>query len=343
MPRGPRLDTPGAVHHVMVRGIEGRSVFSDDRDRQDWVDRLAIIGPETGLSVFAWALLPNHVHLLVRTGKRPLATTMRRLLTGYAGTFNRRHKRTGHLFQNRYKSILVEEEPYLLELVRYIHANPLRAKTVVDLNALDGYAWTGHSTLMGHVPRPWQAVDEVLGRFDERTRVARRRYREYVAEGIVRGRRPELQGGGLLRSVGGWEKVHELRRSREHGMADERVLGSGAFVEEVFRAVAAQSEPAPRAVALAQLPKLLQRCAAVWGISVEELCTGSRRRVVSQVRTVAGSVAVQRLGLPMVDAARALGVSSAAIYRTLPHCNTILNRRGLTLEDLMVDKKTKVK
>ncbi len=339
MPRGPRLDTSGAIHHVMARGIEGRSIFSDDRDRQDWVDRLAVVGPETGLAVFAWALLPNHVHLLVRTGKRPLATTMRRLLTGYAGTFNRRHKRSGHLFQNRYKSILVEEEPYLLELVRYIHANPLRVKTVVDLDALDGYAWTGHSALMGRVPRPWQAVGEILGRFDEHTRVARRRYREYVAEGIVRGRRPELQGGGLRRSVGGWEKVHDLRRAREHGMADERVLGSGTFVEEVFRAVGAQSKPMPRAVALVQLPKLLQRCAAVWGISVEELCTGSRRRVVSEARTVAATIAVQRLGLPMVDAARTLGVSSAAIHRTLPHCNAILNRRGLSLEDLLVAKR----
>jgi hypothetical protein len=126
-------------------------------------------------------------------------------------------------------------------------------------------------------------------------------------------------------------------------MADERVLGSGTFVEEVFRTVGAQNTPVPRAVALAQLPKLLQRCAAVWGISVEELCTGSRRRVVSEARTVAGSIAVQRLGLPMVDAARTLGVSSAAIYRSLPHCKVILGRRGLNPEDLVVDRREKVK
>lgn len=338
MPRGPRLDTPGVIHHVMVRGIEGRSIFSDDRDRQDWVDRLAAVAPETGLSVIAWALLPNHIHLLVRTGERPLATAMRRLLTGYAGAFNRRHKRAGHLFQNRYKSILVEEEPYLLELVRYIHSNPLRAKTVVNLNALDGYPWTGHSALMGCTPRPWQAVGDVLGRFGQRSRVARRRYREYVAEGIARGRRPELQGGGLRRSTGGWEIVHDLRRGREHGMADERILGSGTFVEEVYRTVGAQIKPMPRAVALAQLPTLLKRCAGLWGISIEELCTGSRRRVVSQARVVAASLAVQRLGLPMVHAARTLGVSSVAIHRSLPRCNAILSRRGLSVEDLMGDE-----
>ncbi len=118
MPRGPRLDAPGTLHHIMVRGIERRPLFRDDRDRRDLLDRLATVGQVTGLQILAWALLPNHVHLLGRTGARPLATAMRRLLTGYAGAFNRRHRRHGHLFQNRYKSILVEEEPYLLELQR---------------------------------------------------------------------------------------------------------------------------------------------------------------------------------------------------------------------------------
>lgn len=327
----------------MVRGIEGRSIFSDDTDRQDWVDRLATVGPETGLSVVAWALLPNHIHLLVRTGERPLATAMRRLLTGYAGAFNRRHKRAGHLFQNRYKSILVEEEPYLLELVRYVHLNPLRAKTVSNLSMLNGYPWTGHSALMGRMPRPWQAVGEVLGRFDQRSRLARPRYREYVAEGIARGRRPDLQGGGLRRSVGGWEVVRDLRRGREHGMTDERVLGSANFVEEVHRTIAAQAKPVPRAVAWARLPTLLGRCAGLWGITVEELCTGSRRRVVSQARAVAASLAIQRLGLPMADVAHTLGVSSVAIHRSLPHCDAILSRRRLSLEDLMLDERAKVK
>jgi len=319
----------------MVRGIEGRSIFADDVDRRDWVDRLATIVPETGLSVLAWALLHNHFHLLVRTGERPLATTMRRLLTGYAGGFNRRHKRAGHLFQNRYKSIVVEEEPYLLELVRYVHLNPLRARIVSNLDMLDRYPWTGHSALLGRAPRPWQAVDEVLGNFGPPSRHARRRYREYVAEGVGQRRRVDLQGGGLRRSAGGWEIVGDLHRGREHGMADERVLGSGDFVEEVHRTVAAQSKSVPRAVALARLPSLLQRCAGLWGVTVEELCAGSRRRVVSQARAVAAGLAIRKLGLPMTEMARTLGVSSVAIYNALLHCDAILGRRGLSFEDLM--------
>ena len=118
MPRGPRLDAPGALHPVMVRGVERRVIFRDGRDRADCVQRVAALSAGGGWRVLAWALLPNHAHLLVRTGRRPLAAGTRALLTGYAGAFNRRNKRRGHLFQNRYKSIVVEQNPYLLELQR---------------------------------------------------------------------------------------------------------------------------------------------------------------------------------------------------------------------------------
>ena len=118
MPRQPRLDAPDTLHHVMVRGLKRRAIFRDDTDRNAFVARLTALADAGALTVYAWALLPNHAHLLVRTGTRPRARSMRSLLTGYAGAFNRRHHRVGHLFQNRYKSIVVEEEPYLLELQR---------------------------------------------------------------------------------------------------------------------------------------------------------------------------------------------------------------------------------
>jgi len=127
MPHQPRLDAPGVLHHVMVRGIERTPIFRADADRADLVARLADLAEQGALTVHAWALLPNHAHVLVRTGTRPLARTMRSLLTGYARAFNRRHRRGGHLFQNRYTSILVEEEPSLLELVRSLPLNPVRA------------------------------------------------------------------------------------------------------------------------------------------------------------------------------------------------------------------------
>ena len=203
MLRGPRLDAPGVLHHGMVRGTERRAIFRDPRDRDDLVARAAARAEANAWGVVGWARLPNHAHLLVRTGRQPLAAAMRSLLTGYAGAFNRRHKRHGHLFQNRYKSIVVEADPYLQELARYIHLNPLRAGLVRDLTALDRYRWTGHSAVLGRVKRPWQAGDEILGPFGTKAGPARRQYRAFVAAGVRQGRRPELQGGGLKRSAGG--------------------------------------------------------------------------------------------------------------------------------------------
>lgn len=124
---------------------------------------------------------------------------MRRLLTGYAQHFNRRHKRHGQLFQNRYKSILCQEDPYLLELVRYIHLNPLRAKVVKDLKELKSYRYGGHSVLMGQVKHDWQDGDYVLGLFGKTVVAARKAYAVFIAKGVVLGRQPELVGGGLVR------------------------------------------------------------------------------------------------------------------------------------------------
>ena len=125
MPRKSRIDAPGALHHIIARGIERRAIFRGEGDRADFLERLGDNLEETRTSCFAWALLPNHFHLLLRTGATPISIIMRRVLTGYAVGYNQRHGRQGHLFQNRFKSVLCQEEPYLLELVRYIHLNPL--------------------------------------------------------------------------------------------------------------------------------------------------------------------------------------------------------------------------
>jgi putative transposase len=145
MPRQPRLDAPGALHHVMGRGIDGIKIFSNRKDREDFLERLADLCRADALSVYAWALISNHFHLLLRTVNQPLSNSMRKLLTGYVVNYNARHKRYGHLFQNRYKSIICEGDPYLLELTRYIHLNPLRAGIVKNLEGLEGYQWIGHS------------------------------------------------------------------------------------------------------------------------------------------------------------------------------------------------------
>jgi len=162
MPRLARLDAPGVLHHVMGRGIERRKIFINKKDRNDFISRLAELAEGNAMDIYAWALLPNHFHILCKTKMRPLSSSMRKVLTGYVVNFNKRHNRHGHLFQNRYKSIVCEEDVYLLELVRYIHLNLIRAGMVKSIKELNRSPWSGHSALIGYVKRDWQDTGYVL-------------------------------------------------------------------------------------------------------------------------------------------------------------------------------------
>jgi REP element-mobilizing transposase RayT len=306
----------------MVRGIERRAIFRDDTDRADFVARLALLVSATGLAVYAWALLPNHAHLVVRTGARPLPRVMRSLLTGYAGAFNRRHKRTGHLFQNRYKSIVVEEEPYLRELVRYLHLNPLRAGVVTSLAALDRYAWAGHSALLGTVPCPWQTTGPILDQFGATLRRARTAYRAFVAAGVPDGRRPELQGGGLVRSLGGWAAVATIRRGRESYAGDERVLGSPAFVEALQRELPAPTTARPAALSV---DAIIQRVCASLQLSPASLQGGGRKRRFCRAREGIAYLCTEVAGHSGRALAPLLGLRPVSVYAAA--------RRGLADRD----------
>ena len=207
MPILARLDAPGVLHHIIIRGIERRKIFRDDKDRDDLIDRLSALLPATQTACYAWAFIPNHAHFLFRSGSAGISTLMRRLLTGYAIHFNRRHKRHGQLFQNRYKSIICQEDMYFRELVRYIHLNPLRAKIVSDIKAMNKYPYSGHSVLMGREKQDWHDTKYVFSYFGKKLPGSRKGYLLYVKKGIDQGRRPEFTGGGLVRSLGGWSMI----------------------------------------------------------------------------------------------------------------------------------------
>jgi len=311
MPRQPRLDAPDTLHHIMVRGIERTQIFRTDTDRGDFVARLATLAEQGAWTVYAWALLPNHAHLLIRTRTRPLPRSMRSLLTGYAGAFNRRHHRVGHLFQNRYKSIVVEAEPYLLELVRYLHVNPLRAKVVPDVRTLDRYPWTGHSALLGTVSRPWQDTQTVLAQFGPTRRRARHAYRTFVAAAVTQGRRPALQGGGLIRSHGGWAAVTALRRGREAYAGDERILGTTEFVEQVRAAGARETAASPGRVTLAGV---LDAVVAAVGLPPDALAGGGRAPRLARAREGVAYLWCRLAGQSGRLLATGLGVSHQAVY-----------------------------
>jgi len=316
MPRRGRIDAPGALHHIICRGIERRKIFWEDSDREDFIQRLETILGATQTACYAWALMPNHFHLLLRTGNSPIAGVMRQLLSGYAGRFNRLHRRSGHLFQNRYKSILCQEEPYLLELVRYIHLNPLRAKQVATLKQLHWYRYSGHSAVMGNRPSDWQAVDAVLGFFGKSVSSARRQYRHFVEQGIALGKRPELTGGGLIRSLGGWGAVKAMRRGREHVKSDERILGDSDFVRSVLSAQEERLEARYRLHSQGyDFGYALRRVAQLSGLEAEQILKAGKQPARLYARSLLCHWAVHRLGMTAVAVSKLLGISQPAVTR----------------------------
>lgn len=315
MPRQPRLDAPGALHHIMGRGIERTTIFRTDKDREDFLDRLADLCLDGNLRVYAWCLLSNHFHLLVRTGRQPISRSMRKLLTGYVVNFNLRHKRHGHLFQNRYKSIICEDDPYLLELTRYIHLNPLRAGLTGDMRGLRNYRWTGHSAILGRVKRDWQDIDTVLAYFG-RGRKAVEKYEQYVAEGISLGKRPELVGGGLIRSLGGWFQVLSLRRKGIKVVSDERILGRDEFIHRLMsEAEEREKETLRLGREVPGLQDLAKRIMRGEGIEESEFRSGTRNREVVRARRLFCQLAVGRMGYPGAEVARFLGVTTSSVNR----------------------------
>lgn len=315
MSRQPRLDAPGALHHVIGRGIEKTKIFRTDEDYQDFLNRLANLCNDGSLIVYAWSLMPNHFHLLVRTGHHSLSKSMRKLLTGYVVNFNLRHKRYGHLFQNRYKSIICEEDPYLLELTRYIHLNPLRAGMVGDLEALNNYRWSGHSVIMGRMKGDWQEIDTILAYFGK-GRQAIKKYEQFVKEGLSYGKRPELVGGGLIRSLGGWSQVLSLRKRRIKVASDERILGKDEFIRRLLSEAEEKEKETLRLFRrVPDLEILASRIVKGEGIEESELRSGMRTRKVVRARRIFCRLAVVKMGYPGAEVARYLGVSTSAVNR----------------------------
>jgi len=284
-------------------------------------------------------------------------------MTGYAVTFNKRHKRSGHLFQNRYKSVICEEDPYLLELIRYTHLNPLRAGLVRDLKELDKYAWTGHSAILGRRQNPLipnlakvrtfsrsdsafnfssgkvekkkknqenpvdpvknnkkslaeKTIEDVLLFFSRKTGEARRSYRQFVKNGVDQGCRPELQGGGLVRSAGG-EKAGLLgRKKEEREKGDERILGRGDFV---IQALKGANELHERSIKYRiSLDELIKKVSKNQKIDIKDLISSKRKQGISNARAIVSYLAAIELKYNGAKIASALRLSEKSVSRCPP-------------------------
>ena len=329
MPRLARLDITGLLQHVIVRGIERRDIFNDDHDRQLFVDRLFSLLSETGVRCYAWALLSNHFHLLLMPTFTSLSYFMRRLLTGYAVSFNRRNKRSGHLFQNRYKSIVCEEEPYLLELVRYIHLNPLRAGMVTSLEELDLYPWSGHAVLIGKRQLDAQETGSILERFGKNTTTARRNYRQFVSEGIKAGRRDDLVGGGLKRSQG-------ERPNNEYESFDERVLGGGDFVDGLKQECTLRD----KMKSVISLTRLLEIVSATLMLDPDLVRRPSKSRAPAAARAIICHLAIFELGYNGQEVGKFLHLGPTGVSLASRRGEKILKSDPAMLNEIMesIDK-----
>lgn len=333
MPRTGRLDAPGALHHIMIRGIERRNIFRCNKDREDFIERLEMLCPWAKTSCYAWAFMSNHAHFLFRTGTEPLSRLMRRLLTGYVIGFNHRHSRNGQLFQNRYKSIICQEETYLRELVRYIHLNPIRAGIVQTIDELKSYKFCGHSSLMGKTKREWQDTDYVLGFFGRGKSEARKAYESFVKEGVAQGRRQELTGGGLIRSLGGWTEARDALKGGVHIMSDERILGDSGFVDSV---ISQSEEHYERRHRLRRqgydLGRVVEKVSQVLGIGPSDIFSKGRQERKVKARSLLCFWAARDLGMSHTALAKALEMSLAGIGFSVERGESIAREGNYSLE-----------
>ena len=320
MPRQARIDIEDCLYHVMARGIERRTIFGDDADRKDFLTRFKHSLESTGGKCLAWCLMPNHFHLLILRGPRPLAEVMRRLMTGYAVGFNIRYRRSGHLFQNRYKATLCEKEPYLLELAAYIHLNPLRARIVRSLEELKKYHWCGHGALCAGKEGGIIDGQALLEHFGPNKMKARQAYEKFVSERGDRFKRGEYSGGGLLRSIGG--TANAVRGDDEREAFDDRILGSGEFVENIIKGLEGETSPEPTTKEDA-----LREVERVTGVTKEELLSDSRQPRVARGRALYCYLRKRAGKVNGAALMKELGISSgAASY--LAHKGREIVKRG---------------
>ena len=317
MPRTARLDLPDLLQHVIVRGVNRCDIFLDDADRGRFLKNLSKLLVQTGTECLAWSLMTNHVHLLLRPRNTQLAPFMRRLLTGYAIYFNHHHKRSGHLFQNRYKSIVCEEDAYLLELVRYINLNPLRAGLVKDLAALDCYPWSGHSVIMGKVTLEGQIVEEVLVIFSKRKLEAKKRYRLFVADGVALGKRDDLGGGRRM-----------SREERGEEPYDERILGSGEFVEKLR----GRRELESKFSRSMEIEEIVTKVCHHFGIDPQELRLKTRAARIVDARSVICHLAVRQIGHSGVEVGRHVNLRRAGVSIAASRGEKIVNNDPALVE-----------
>jgi putative transposase len=255
MARRARIHYPGAIYHVMLRGNGGQDIFFDDSDRIRFYELLEEGVERFHVRIPAFCLMGNHLHLVVQVAEIPLSRLIQNVSFRYARYRNAKERRTGHLFQGRYKAIVIDAESYLVELVRYIHLNPVRVGIVAEPA---DYRWSSHRAYLGKESLPWLSTDWILSRFSRREESARRLYRNFIADGIGDGYRKEFHSG-----------------TREG-----RILGDDHFAEDALSRAGAKMK---RTVSIEEI---ITHVCKRYGIEAAALTESGKKRGCSEARAM---------------------------------------------------------
>lgn len=287
MARKPRIHLPGGLYHVIFRGNGGQDVFLNDADRYRFYLLLQEGTYRFGYRVHAFTLMTNHIHIVLQVGDIPLSRGIHNLSFRYTRWINWREKRSGHLFQGRYKAVLVDGDSYLLELVRYIHLNPVRAGMVA---MPDEYPWSGHRAYIGKELIPWLTTDWTLAQFGKSAAKARTEYINFVLDGLDDKRRPEFHGAGI----------------------DSRLLGDDSFMDKCL----SFSGGMPLCLTAQQIT---DKVCLAYNIDLSALKTKSQQRIASEARAVTGWIARESGCVTLSDVAkivsRDVGTISSSVRR----------------------------
>lgn len=289
----------GALYHVMCRGNQKQLIFSDDRDRQRYVDLLKESQQRFRYRLYAYVLMGNHVHHLLEIGQTPLSKVMQNILFRYTRYWNWRYQKTGHLFQGRYKAILCEKESYLLELIRYLHLNPVRSGVVKDPRR---YAWSSHGAYLEGDGSGWIAVEKVLPRWGDSRRQAVAGYQRFVWEGLGKGHRADF-----------------------YEVVDQRYLGDDKFVDRVEKRVL-EREP-PQVVEI-EWAEVKERVCREFGVQAGAVLNRGRERKNVRIKRVMAWVGREIGGFTNQLMAKELSQDPAVLSRGLSKLSDEMRKEG---------------
>lgn len=293
MARKPRLHVPGGFYHVILRGNGGQDIFYIKGDRSRFLLLLQEATERFSCRLHAFCLMSNHLHLVIQVSETPLSKIIQNISFRYTRYINKRKKRIGHLFQGRYKAILVDADNYLLELIRYIHHNPVRAAMVTDPAE---YQWSSHQNYLGKGNIPFLTTDFVLSQFGKKRAAARKAYHDFILKGITEGRRADFH----------------------QGETDSRILGDDGFTDTILNRKVTHKK--------IKLATIIAYVCEQHNVDEEELRHLSRRRNYAEIRGVIGLLAVKLKAAPLAEVAKHFNRDLSTLSRIVHNVEKKFNK-----------------